>query len=297
MKKLIFLSIFSFAAFIPLIASADLECGSSFDNYAAFHSTQTSKACFAPDPQNPNPVLHDTISGAYTVSSGQTISKPTGTYNCLERSNTSVVTTVYSAADCNGDLYDKDGHPITILGTPAPQTTSPTTPYTTPTTNSNAFCNGQTCTYVPLEPLPIAPQGGYGSLPGYLQAIFTLLISLGGLFAVTMLTLSGISYMLSESVTNKGKARDRIIAALWGLFLLAASWLILNTINPNLLTFNLNPQAISNAFSQTGAQGNGNIVPNPCGNSDCQTALTSCQQRGGTYHYSTTYNQYLCETP
>lgn len=103
----------------------------------------------------------------------------------------------------------------------------------------SSFCNGSTCTYTPLEPLSPFDQGGYTNIQSYLRAAFTILLSLGGLFAVTMLTLSGIRYMLSESGADKNKAKERIKSSIYGLLLLASSWLILYTINPKLLTFSL----------------------------------------------------------
>ncbi len=60
-----------------------------------------------------------------------------------------------------------------------------------------------------------------------------------------MLTISGIRYMVSDIVTSKEAAKKRITACLYGLVLIAASYLILNTINPQLVTFNLNPGTAS----------------------------------------------------
>ncbi len=122
---------------------------------------------------------------------------------------------------------------------------TPSTP-TQQTSNPNAFCkqNGR-CDYVPLEPLPCQdPSGNCGqtgtNFPAFVSAIFRALITIGGLFAVVMIVVAGIGYMISESAVDIEKAKHRAQAALWGLLLLAGSWLILNTINPKLLEFNLN---------------------------------------------------------
>ncbi len=95
--------------------------------------------------------------------------------------------------------------------------------------------------YTPLEPLSVwdAKAGAYDDFAKYINTVFKLLITLGALFAVVMLVVAGIGYMVSEAAIDIEKAKQRAKAALWGLLLLTGSWLILNTINPNLLNFNL----------------------------------------------------------
>ena len=97
-------------------------------------------------------------------------------------------------------------------------------------------------TYTPLEPFSAwdAKAGAYDDFAKYINTIFKLLITLGALFAVVMLVVAGIGYMVSEAAIDIQKAKDRAVAALWGLLLLTGCWLILYTINPNLLKFNLN---------------------------------------------------------
>jgi len=105
-------------------------------------------------------------------------------------------------------------------------------------TSGNGNLPGVSLTYVPLEPLPGVDQRGV-DFGLFLSGAFKLLITFGALFAVVMLVVAGIGYMLSESAINISKAKDRAKAALWGLLLLASCWLILNAVNPNLLKFNL----------------------------------------------------------
>lgn len=111
--------------------------------------------------------------------------------------------------------------------------------------------NGSIC-YTPLEPFNNfdARQNGYASLPYYLSTIFKIVISFGALSAVVMLVWGGITYIVSDAVDMKSKAKKRIQAALLGLALLASSYLILNTINPNLLQFNFNVGNLSNTANQ-----------------------------------------------
>lgn len=100
------------------------------------------------------------------------------------------------------------------------------------------FCSGGTCAYTPLEPLSVW-ETSYSGAGAYLQRAFTLIISLGALFAVVMLVVAGIGYMFSESFIDIDKAKERAKAALWGLLLLGSSYLILYVINPQLLNFDL----------------------------------------------------------
>ncbi len=99
--------------------------------------------------------------------------------------------------------------------------------------------SSKTISYTPLEPLP----GGFdklqtGDLAPYIRSGFKLAILLGGLLAVVMLILGGISYMVSAvSPDAKSKAKKRIVGALWGLLILLGSYILLNTINPQLVNF------------------------------------------------------------
>lgn len=105
------------------------------------------------------------------------------------------------------------------------------------------FQNGR-INYVPLEPLTpeqaFSARGGTPlTLGDYLNTVFRLLITLGAMFAVLMLVLGGVVYMTSSVVGKLDEAKRRMRAALWGLGLLVAAWLILYTINPQLLVFTL----------------------------------------------------------
>jgi hypothetical protein len=92
--------------------------------------------------------------------------------------------------------------------------------------------------YRPLEPIPNLTLGNASvDLPTLLSNLFRVLFSVGALMAVVMLVLGGISYMTSTVVSIKVKAKERLQAALFGLLILAGSYLILVTINPQLVVF------------------------------------------------------------
>lgn len=125
-------------------------------------------------------------------------------------------------------------------------------------------------TYTPLEPISSTAQNKNPNFCDLLSLIFKALIYVGGMVAVLYLVLGGITYMVSEVVDKRSKARDRIRAAVWGLVILLASWIILNTINPQLVKacIVLNP-ADSNGVIST--QSTDPVVQ----------ARQSCQANGG----------------
>ena len=138
---------------------------------------------------------------------------------------------------------------------------------------ASAAAAGQ-LSYTPLEPFDAwhAQAGAYSDFAFYLNTIFKLLITLGALFAVVMLVVAGIGYMVSEAAVDIEKAKQRAKAALWGLLLLTGCWLILYTINPNLLNFNLNipmaPGAPSSSVS-------GGATPNPPATADLLSQINN----------------------
>ncbi len=88
--------------------------------------------------------------------------------------------------------------------------------------------------YTPLEPIP-GQAGAPVDFCSLLNLLFKVLIYLGGMLAVLFLVLGGITYMVSEVVDKRSVARDRIKAAVIGLLILLGAYLILFTVNPNLV--------------------------------------------------------------
>lgn len=89
--------------------------------------------------------------------------------------------------------------------------------------------------YTLIAPLPGTNTAS--NFTTYLQALFPFLLSIAAGLAFVMIVIGGIFYMTSAgNPAAVGDAKKRIQAALIGLLIAASSYLIINAINPNLLT-------------------------------------------------------------
>ncbi len=82
---------------------------------------------------------------------------------------------------------------------------------------------------------PIFGIPSISSIGQYLDLIFKGLVGIAALLAVVMLVVCGIKMMTSEALTSKSESRECIKNAILGLLLALAAWIILNTINPELV--------------------------------------------------------------
>lgn len=94
--------------------------------------------------------------------------------------------------------------------------------------------------YTPLTTIPgVSTKGTPLINPSNLVlGIYTVAIGIGSILAVIMVIIGGIKYTVMESFDVKTDAKKQITAAFLGLILLLASYLILKTINKDLLKFN-----------------------------------------------------------
>src|SRR3990167_790276 len=97
--------------------------------------------------------------------------------------------------------------------------------------------------YKLLQPIPLdgansAPTDTTTAEP-YIKGIFTLIIAIAGGLAVVRIIFGGIQYMPTDAFEGKSEAKTIIQNAIWGLLLAISAWLILYTINPDLIKFNL----------------------------------------------------------
>ena len=105
----------------------------------------------------------------------------------------------------------------------------------------SALAYAQTDKYTVLAPLPGVGNNAAKTttLTDYLPAIFKLSIGIAAVLAFVMITFGGITYMTTDAIGGKSRGREYITNALWGLLLVIGAWVILNTINPQILSFDL----------------------------------------------------------
>lgn len=90
--------------------------------------------------------------------------------------------------------------------------------------------------YQMLQPLPgVEPPTSEGGFMGYVVGMFNLLIGVAAVLAIIFIAIGGIQYITTDSISNKESGKQTINSAIFGLLLALASWLILYTINPNLV--------------------------------------------------------------
>jgi hypothetical protein len=95
--------------------------------------------------------------------------------------------------------------------------------------------------YVQLAPIPgTAKTTGGTDLSTYLTGMFKVAIAAAGVLAFLMIVWGGFTYLSTDAITGKEEGKARIQRALGGLILALASYIILYTINPNLVSLNLN---------------------------------------------------------
>ncbi len=83
------------------------------------------------------------------------------------------------------------------------------------------------------------------SIPSFISGLYDYAIGISGTLAIIMIIYGGIKYLASGGNESAlGDAKDRVTNAIWGLLLLAGSYLVLNTINPQLVSLNFTSQSV-----------------------------------------------------
>ncbi len=88
---------------------------------------------------------------------------------------------------------------------------------------------------------PWCTEGETQGIAGLVARFYTIALSVSGVIAFGILVYGAILWSVSGIVSKKQEAREWIQGALWGILLLATGYLILQTINPNLVELK-NPQ-------------------------------------------------------
>ena len=110
--------------------------------------------------------------------------------------------------------------------------------------------------YILLEPSIIGQSSDTPTTPSeYLYGIFWFMIGAAGVLAVLVFAIGGIQFMTSGVISQKKDAQEKMTAAIFGLLLALGAWLILNTINPDFVNFDLTLDTVTVTGSGGGTQG------------------------------------------
>ena len=119
---------------------------------------------------------------------------------------------------------------------------SGSTEYATAAAKQNAMLNknkpADDSTYHLLAPIPGMKEDfvdGSQQIGGYINSMFNIFLGLCAALAVIMIIIYGVTWMGTDSVFGKTEAKSKIGGAIGGLLLALGAWVILNTINPDLL--------------------------------------------------------------
>lgn len=80
-----------------------------------------------------------------------------------------------------------------------------------------------------------ASKGTSPSLMTYIRSIYLFALGAVGVAALGALVIGGFIYMFSDLIDTKSEAKKYIWGAIWGIILALAAYLILYTINPDLV--------------------------------------------------------------
>src|SRR5690606_7562600 len=113
--------------------------------------------------------------------------------------------------------------------------------------------------YTLLAPIPITnisgPADSQVKATQYIIGIVNLTIAIAGVLAVLKIIFAGIKYMSTDAWQAKQDGKNDIKNAIWGLMLAISAWLILYTINPQLIIINLSLPTIEHTPSPSPSGG------------------------------------------
>lgn len=112
---------------------------------------------------------------------------------------------------------------------------------TTTNTTDGVECVETDGSYCLLEPIPefgnkITPETGFGE---YVNTLIRLILGVVGVIVVVTFVYGGIMWMGTDSIFKKTDAKQKMEDAALGTLLLLGAYIILNTINPNLVDINI----------------------------------------------------------
>ncbi len=107
------------------------------------------------------------------------------------------------------------------------------------------------------QPQPAGTGQGGEDFFAYAKFFYPFALSAAAILAVAMLVIAGVEMMIPVE-SRRTAAKEKIWSALGGLLLAALSYLILQTINPNLTQLKLTPPTVTIPANTNSNQGFGN---------------------------------------
>lgn len=86
---------------------------------------------------------------------------------------------------------------------------------------------------------PFSNASGASDLPAFLNQVYLLCIGIAVVVSILQIIRGGITWMLTDSVTEKGQARHLVTIAIMGLLLVLSPVIVFNIINPCILSLSL----------------------------------------------------------
>lgn len=118
----------------------------------------------------------------------------------------------------------------------------------TPTVRAECVEDASKSQYCLLEPIPIGNGQTYdkydpavSSTADFINFAIKIFISIIGALGVIMIVLGGIQYMTTDAISKKEGGKEMISNSIFGVVLALFSWVLLNTVNPNLLDIRIDP--------------------------------------------------------
>lgn len=129
------------------------------------------------------------------------------------------------------------------------------------------------------------PQGNGTGFDAYINWLYVFSISVAALLAVVKIIIAGFKYVTSDVISNKSDAKNDIKGALLGLLIILGAYVILSTINPNLVKSTISIEGVSSAPPPPAAAGSAiapvtNQTPGVGGvpgNTTVTNVATTCQ--------------------
>ncbi len=198
------------------------------------------------------------------------IPKITGNSDFVLKECSVTLTTSASSIKIDASAWDLEGTVgvADSLNLNIPKTKTAPTPAPTPEkVNTDTM-------YKSLAPLPDLGLGKDGNPDGssfdtaqncafgvYLRIIIKLVLGIAAVLAMIMITVGGIEYLTSELVASKEAGKGTITNAILGLVIALGAFLILNTVNPDLLNVCLKLPDATIVIDDLGSESSEPFVP------------------------------------